>query len=149
MVAAARVGTRYGISCGRSISQAVRTRITGNRYHTLNFRISDLYTRGRLLVYARVWTDSKGGRRYSPWFGRIFTFTTVPHVRIRAHGIHYQRGAIDRPAPAARQPIFTTRSTGLSSVTRRCPLPLVVVCGVRIGVKTCYIGGFSSTSDTT
>ena len=67
----------------------------GNRYHTLNFRISDLYTRGRLLVYARVWTDSKGGRRYSPWFGRIFTFTTVPHVRIRAHGIHYQRGAID------------------------------------------------------
>lgn len=71
----------------------------GNANHTLNFRISDLYTRGRLLVYARVWTDSLGGRRYSPWFGRIFTFTTVPHVRIRAHGIHYQRGAIDRPAP--------------------------------------------------
>ena len=71
----------------------------GNANHTLNFRISDLYTRGQLLVYARVWTDSLGGRRYSPWFGQIFTFTTVPHVRIRAHGIHYQRGAIDRPAP--------------------------------------------------
>ena len=71
----------------------------GNRNHTLNFRISDLYTRGRLIVYARVWTDSWGARRYSPWFGRIFNFTAVPHVRIRAHGIHYQRGAINRPAP--------------------------------------------------
>lgn len=83
----------------------------GNADHTLNFRISDLYTSGRLLVYARVWTDSLGGRRYSPWFGRIFTFTSVPHVRIRAHGIHYQRGAIDRPAPPrpSRNPSHTHR----------------------------------------
>lgn len=71
----------------------------GNRNHTLNYRISDLYTRGRIVVYARVWADVFGRRYVSPWFGRIFRFVTVPAVRIRAHGVRYQRGTISRPAP--------------------------------------------------
>ena len=79
----------------------------GNQSHTLNFRISDLYTRGRLLVYSRTWTDSFGSRKYSPWFGRIFTFTRVPDVRIRAHGIAYQRGTVSRPAPTLADFIST------------------------------------------
>ena len=67
--------------------------------HTLNFRISDLYTKGRIVVYARVWTTVLGRTTMSPWFGRVFTFTAVPKVRVRVHGVHYQRGAIDKPAP--------------------------------------------------
>ena len=50
-------------------------------------------------MYARVWTDSFGARRYSPWFYRIFRFTTVPHIRIRAHGIHYHRAGLHKSAP--------------------------------------------------
>ncbi len=75
--------------------------------HTLNFRISDLYTRGRLVVYARVWVDVQRRRQVSPWFGRVFRFNAVPAVRILAHGIRYQRGTINRPAPTLADFIAT------------------------------------------
>lgn len=80
----------------------------GDANQTLNFRISDLYTQGRLVVFARVWVDFFGWRRIrSNWFYRIFQFTTVPDVRIRAHGVHYQRGSIDKPAPTLSDFIAT------------------------------------------
>ncbi len=79
----------------------------GETNETLNFRISDLYTRGRIVVYARVWVDALGRRYVSPWFGRVFRFVSIPTVRIRAHGIHYQRGAIDRAAPTLADFIAT------------------------------------------
>lgn len=79
----------------------------GQANQTLNFRISDLYTRNRIVVYARVWIDVLGQRKVSPWFGRVFNLTAIPHVRIRAHGINYQRGAINSPAPTLADFIAT------------------------------------------
>jgi len=79
----------------------------GKSNHTLNFRISDLYTKGKLLVYSRVWTYSFGRRIYSPWLAKIYTFNKVPDVRIRAHGIKYKRGSVNKPAPTLSDFIAT------------------------------------------
>lgn len=79
----------------------------GDANQTLNFRISDLYTVGRIVVYARVWARSRGKTYVSAWLGRIFQFTPVPHIRIRAYGIRYQRGNIDNPAPTLSDFIAT------------------------------------------
>ena len=79
----------------------------GDANQTLNFRISDLYTQGRLVVFARVWLDFFGQRIYSDWFYRKLQFISVPPVRIRAHGVHYQRGTTDKPAPTLSDFIAT------------------------------------------
>ncbi len=84
-----------GSITGRSASSINR----GLSYHTLNFRISDLYTKGTLLIYTRCRTFISGKWRYTPWFNRTFTFTTVPSVRIRAHGVHYHRNGLHKSPP--------------------------------------------------
>ena len=71
----------------------------GNASHTLNFRIPDFYVRGRLVVYSRCKVFVAGRWKYTPWYGRILTFTHVPAVRIRAHGVHYHRNGILKTAP--------------------------------------------------
>ena len=90
-----KAATLNGSATGRRSTSIDR----GNAKHTLNFRISDLYTRGRLLVYSRCKVFVSGRWKYTPWFGRSFTFTTVPSVRIRAHGVHYHRNGILKTAP--------------------------------------------------
>ncbi|MBL1277873.1 MAG: hypothetical protein COB30_017475 [Ectothiorhodospiraceae bacterium] len=79
----------------------------GNASHTLNFRISEFYARGRLLVYTRCKVFYGGTWKYTPWLGRTLTFTTVPSLRIRAHGVHYHRNGILRTAPVLSDFIAT------------------------------------------
>lgn len=76
----------------------------GDADQSLNFRITNTWTNGALMVYARVYTYV--GRWYvSPWSKNLFMkWTTVPAIRLRAHSVHYRRtlpdGSIIDTGPA-------------------------------------------------
>ncbi len=80
----------------------------GNANHTLNFRIPDFYARGKLVVYSRCRVFVAGQWKYTPWYGRILTFTRVPVVRIRAHAVRYHRNGILKTAPLLSDFIATS-----------------------------------------
>ncbi|NOX91564.1 MAG: hypothetical protein GXP18_03685 [Gammaproteobacteria bacterium] len=84
---------------GSTAGRRATTIDRGNASHTLNFRIPDFYARGRLVVYSRCKVFVAGQWKYTPWYGRTLTFTHVPAVRIRAHGVHYHRSGILKTAP--------------------------------------------------
>ena len=80
----------------------------GNAGHTLNFRIPDFYARGRLVVYSRCKVFAAKQWKYTSWYGRTLSFIRVPAVRIRAHGVHYQRNGILKTAPPLSDFIATS-----------------------------------------
>ena len=80
----------------------------GNASHTLNFRIPGFFARGKLVVYSRCKVFVAGEWKYTSWHGRTLTFTHVPAVRIRAHGVHYHRNGILKAPPPLSDFIATS-----------------------------------------
>jgi len=93
---------------GSTAGRRATTIDRANAGHTLNFRIPGFYARGSLVVYSRCKVFIAGQWKYTPWNGRILTFTRVPAVRIRAHGVHYHRNGILKTAPPLSDFIATS-----------------------------------------
>ncbi len=83
----------------------------GDTDQSLNFRITNYWTNGALLVYARVYTYVD--RWYAtPWRKLLFMrWTPVPAVRLRAHSVHYRRtlpdGSVSETGPATPEEGFS------------------------------------------
>lgn len=97
----------------------------GEADQSLNFRITNYWTNGALLVYARVYTYV--GRWYvSPWRKYLFSkWATVPAVRLRAHSVHYRRtlsdGSVVDTGPATPQEGFLDFITTVIYLRRTYP----------------------------
>ncbi len=97
----------------------------GDADQSLNFRITNYWTNGALLVYARVYTYVD--RWYvSTWrkYG-FFRWTPVPAVRLRAHSVHYRRtlpdGSIIDTGPATPEEGFSDFMTTIIYLRKTYP----------------------------
>lgn len=97
----------------------------GDADESLNFRITNTWTNGALMVYARVYTYVD--RWYvSPWSKNLFMkWTPVPTVRLRAHSVHYRRtlpdGSIIDTGPATPEEGFADFMTTIIYLRKTYP----------------------------